>query len=182
MMDNLIDFALNINLLWESLDKVSITNKILDDIQKSEFNITLNENHIPNEFGLYVFYIKPTTAYSSIEMLENDWIDEEFSNYPKIIKKRFEINAQNVEWIPFYIGKSEKIGKRIWEHLNHQKNHATYGLKLNDRVDFKLKNEIKVGYWLLPVDEKTPVEIKQYIITNFEKDLRKKLNPWIGKQ
>jgi hypothetical protein len=137
---------------------------------------------IPNQFGLYVFYIKPKAKYLSIEMLEQDWINKEFSNYPKIIKKRFEANSENKEWIPFYIGKSEKVGKRISEHINHKKNHATYGLKLNDRIDFKLKNEIKVGYWLLSVNENTPIEIKQFIITNFERELRKKLNPWIGKQ
>ena len=100
----------------------------------------------------------------------------------KIIKKRFETNTQNEDWIPFYVGKSEKVGKRIWEHLNHHKKHATYGLKFNERSIFKLKNEIKVGYWLLPVDEKIPFEIKQFIITNFESVIRKKLNPWIGKQ
>jgi hypothetical protein len=49
------------------------------------------------------------------------------------------------------------VGKRISEHINHKKNHATYGLKLNDRIDFKLKNEIKVGYWLLSVNENTPI-------------------------
>jgi hypothetical protein len=181
-MDKLQDFTLNINTLWEDLNKEAITKQILDDIQKSEFNISLNANDIPSQFGLYVFFIKPKEHYISIEMLEKDWLETEFSNYPKIIKKRFETNTQNEDWIPFYVGKSEKVGKRIWEHLNHHKKHATYGLKFNERSIFKLKNEIKVGYWLLPVDEKIPFEIKQFIITNFESVIRKKLNPWIGKQ
>lgn len=181
-MKTLVDFTLDFNKIWENLDKEVILKQILDDINKSQFNININSKAIPNQFGLYAFFIKPRTRYGSIKTLEDDWINQEFSNYPKIIKKRFERDSKKEEWIPFYIGKSEKVGKRILEHLNHQKNHATYGLKLKDRVDFKLKNEIKVGYWLLPENERTPVEIKQYIITNFEMVLRKKLNPWIGKQ
>jgi hypothetical protein len=181
-MDKLLDFALNIDTLWGSINKEDITKQILDDIHKSEFNIALNIDHIPKQFGLYVFFIKPKEDYKYIEMIEKDWIDKEFSNYPKIIKKRFEANTKIEDWTPFYLGKSEKVGKRIWEHLNHHKNHATYGLKLNERNDFKSKNEIKVGFWLLPVDEKIPNEIKQFIITNFESKIREKLNPWIGKQ
>ena len=144
-MKTLVDFTLDLNKIWQNLDKEVILKQILDDINKSQFNIDLNSKAIPNQFGLYVFFIKPGTRYDSIKMLEDDWINLEFSNYPKIIKKRFETNSNIEEWIPFYIGKSEKLGKRISEHLNHQKNHATYGLKLYDRVDFKLKNEIKVG-------------------------------------
>lgn len=181
-MDELLNLGLNINTLWEGLNKDDISMQILDDIQKSEFDISLNVPDIPYQFGLYMFFIKPKKKYTSIEMLEKDWINIEFSNYPKIIKKRFASNIVNEDWIPFYLGKSEKVGERIGEHLNHHKRHATYGLKLNERIDFKLKNDIKVGYWVLPVDDKTSNEIKQFIITNFERELRKRLNPWVGKQ
>jgi hypothetical protein len=111
--------------------------------------------------------------------IEKDLLKE---TYPKMIKKRFEINIQNEDWIPFYVGKSEKVRKRIWEHLNLDKKHATCGLKFNERSNFKLKNKINLGYCMFPVDEKIPSEIKQFIITNFESEIRKKLNPWIGKQ
>ena len=66
--------------------------------------------------------------------------------------------------------------------MNHHKKHATYGLKLKERTEFKFKNEIKVGYWILPADAKTTKEIKHFIITNFDSIMRKRLNPWIGKQ
>lgn len=181
-MNTLVDFSLNFDSLWENLNKEVIAKQILVDIQKFQFNITQNDKDIPNNFGLYVFFIKPKEKYTSIEMLEKDWIVDDFSNYPKIIKKRFVTINQNEDWIPFYLGKSENVGKRIWEHLNHHKKHATYGLKLKERTEFKLKNEIEVGYWILPADEKTPKEIKQFIITNFECMIRKILKPWIGKQ
>lgn len=181
-MRSLNEIVEKIDSLWSELDKESIVNQILDEVFKNKSNISQNIDHIPNQFGLYIFFIKPKEEYTSIEMLAKDWIDGGFSNYPKIIKNRFEINTKMEDWIPFYLGKSEEVGKRIGEHLNHHKNHATYGLKFNERSDFKLKNEIKVGYWLLPVNEKIPCEIKQFIITNFEKEIRNRLNPWIGKQ
>jgi hypothetical protein len=181
-MESLNKIVTKIDSIWSELDNESIVNQILDEILKNKIDLNQSIDNIPKQFGIYAFFIKPKEDYTSIEVLEKDWIDKGFSNYPKIIKKRFETKTKIEDSIPFYLGKSEKVGKRIWEHLHHHKNHTTYGLKLKERDTFKLKNEIKIGYWLLPVDEKIPNKIKQFIITNFESEIRKKLNPWIGKQ
>lgn len=112
-MKSLLDFAFDVDKLWGSLNKETITEHILEDIQSSQFNIDIGTKVIPNQFGIYVFYIKPKAKYISIEILEQDWINKEFLNYPKVIKKRFETSSDSEEWIPFYVGKSEKVGKRI---------------------------------------------------------------------
>jgi hypothetical protein len=67
-MNPLVDFSFDVDKLWGGLNKEHITNKILEDIQNSQFNINLNTNVIPNQFGLYVFYIKPQAKYLSIEI------------------------------------------------------------------------------------------------------------------
>lgn len=180
-MENLKKTISNINSLWNDLNTEFIIENILVDINNNRLDIEAKIDSIPNKFGIYIFFIKPKSSYSNIDDLSKDWVLNEFKNYPKIIKKRFESNSKQGNWHVFYIGKSEKIKTRISEHLTHHKNHATYGLKLSERTNFKSKNEIHVGYWIFP-DEKISNEVKQFFITNLERLLREKLNPWIGKQ
>jgi hypothetical protein len=180
-MESLKKIISNIDSLWNDINKEIIIKNILSDINNNRIDIETKIDSIPNKFGIYIFFIKPKASYSNIDSLTNDWLVKDFSNYPKIIKSRFESNTKQDDWYTFYIGKSEKIGKRIYEHLTHHKSHVTYGLKLSERNNFKSKNEIQVGYWLFP-DEKISNEVKQFFITNFEKLLREKLNPWIGRQ
>lgn len=180
-MENLKTTISNIDSLWRDVNKEVIIENIISNINKNRLAIETKTDSIPNKFGIYIFFIKPKLSYSSVDNLKKEWILNEFKNYPKIIKNRFESNSKQGDWYIFYIGKSEKIKTRISEHLTHSKDHPTYGLKLSERTNFKSKNEIQVGYWLFP-DEKISNEVKQFFITNLEKLLREKLNPWIGKQ
>ena len=187
-MKNITDQITQLNIIWENIRKNIISNGNLISIEeKFKTNKKSIEkvdfNAIGNNFGIYIFYIKPTKVYN-IENLISDWTQKGHIKYPKVVKKRFSkhksININNE--YPFYIGKSEKLGSRIKEHITHEKKASTYGLKLKGRDSFNEKN-ITFSYWELPKElQECSNEIKQFIITQVESKLRDKLNPWIGKQ
>ena len=114
--------------------------------------------------------------------MEQDWNIIGFEKYPKIVKSRYEKAKTKDDWFTFYIGKSENIHSRVKEHLIHSPKNSTYGLKLKERKTFLTKNEIKVGFWSLPDMPTVDKAIKQFIITNLERELRDSMLPWIGKQ
>ena len=108
-MENLKKTISNINSLWNDLNTEFIIENILVDINNNRLDIEAKIDSIPNKFGIYIFFIKPKSSYSNIDDLSKDWVLNEFKNYPKIIKKRFESNSKQGNWHVFYIGKSEKI-------------------------------------------------------------------------
>lgn len=172
------------NTAWDKVDLgkqiPSIINK-LNIIKHSISNV--NYNAIKNDFGIYVFYIKPQKEYT-LAALQDDWEEKEYSKYPKVIQKRF-LKHNDIELgreYPFYIGKSEVLSKRIAQHITHSGKTATYSLKLEGRKEFNAEN-ITFSYWKLPDELKDcSIEIKQFIITQIESKLREKLNPWVGKK
>jgi len=181
-MEKLIeDFAVNFTKKWNTLNKEEILKSVLNSFMTTRISCN-SEKLIPNQFGIYAFFIKPNENYRDIESLEVAWNIESFRKFPKVVKKRFGVSEPKDGWFPFYIGKSEKMSSRINEHLNHHCQHATYGLKLKERVTFLKNNQIEVGYWTLPEMPDVPREIKQFIITNLESQLREEMKPWIGKQ
>lgn len=181
MMSGLEEFGLKVSKDWKGLNKKAIILEI-----RRSFAITkkliYSDFDIPNQFGIYAFFIKPNENYSDIESLEVAWNIKSFRKFPNVVKKRFSISESKDGWFPFYIGKSEKLGSRINEHLKHHSQHSTYGLKLKYRASFLKNNQIEVGYWCLPEMSDVSNEIKQFIITNLESQLREEMKPWIGKQ
>lgn len=181
-MRNLHDFIKELNQTWQNINHTAITTEIISIIDRSKVAIEeFSTKTTSNSFGIYVFYIKPNSEYT-LKKLQKEWYLDSFTNYPKVVKTRFEkYTVKEDGWIPFYVGKSEKLFTRINEHLTHPKMHKTFGLKLLEREEFKKNNLIKVGFWSLnSVD--TPKEINQFVITHYEKEIRQILNPWIGKQ
>lgn len=187
-MKHLIKFADDFNNLWEHFDKTIFSETEMDIITnhlcfKKKLIEFQNYNTISNQFGVYIFYVKPHVKFT-LHSLIDEWTEPNYSKYPKVVKTRFNthknINTEN--FYPLYIGKAEKLGKRIKEHIEHKGKGATYSLKLNGRDNFTKEN-ISFSYWKLPKElNEHPKAIKQFIITELEKKLRKKLNPWIGKQ
>lgn len=181
-METLKKFGLEISDRWTGLPKEDYLNEVFNSIIETRCSYKENIDEIRNDFGIYAFFIKPKHKYTDPEHLQNVWEVEGFRKYPKVVKSRFSISVSIDGWFTFYIGKGEQLKNRVTEHINHSSQHSTYGLKLKDREDFLTQNEIEVGYWHLPPMENVLPEIKQFIITNFEIALRKRLNPWIGKQ
>jgi hypothetical protein len=187
-MDTLIKSTLELETVWKTI-KDKIQSKETLDLIKTELKEKqrsideINYKDVKNTFGVYIFYIKPKVAYN-LKTLNKNWSEKGFYKYPKIIQKRFSkhLNINTNHEYVFYIGKSEKLGSRIREHITHGKTVSTYGLKLKERVYFNKQN-ITFSYWELPEElERCTKEIKQFIITQIESELREQWNPWVGKQ
>jgi len=91
---------------------------------------------------------------------------------------------QSRDWHPFYLGKAENIHKRINEHCLQEKHKKTFSLKLKHRQYLLENSKLSVSAFTL-----NNLELKfndksalQFVLTNLEKEMRKKINPWIGKQ
>lgn len=187
-MKTVTDQIIKLDDFWKNIQENIISDEYLNSIKNKlkENRCSIEENsyvNIKNTFGIYVFYIKPVEAYS-LESLTEKWNQKGYDKYPKIVQKRFskhtDINI-NTEYV-FYIGKSEELGSRIKQHITHKGKTSTYSLKLKGR-DFFNKENITFSYWELPLElSKCSKEIKQFIITQIETELRDRLNPWIGKQ
>lgn len=78
-------------------------------------------------------------------------------------------------WIPFYIGKSRNIEKRISEHIFQAAEKTSFGMKLKARKNL-YEMEFRVSY--------VPINVANYdmIVPHVEKYMRHKLNPIAGKQ
>jgi hypothetical protein len=182
-MRDLKNFAEQFDEEWKSLLDENILREIQENLLASRRKEQKELKNLRNDFGIYAFYIKPKNTYSCVEDLKNNWNIDGFKKYPKVVKKRFEVQEPcEAGWFSLYIGKGEKLKNRIDEHLNHPPTHATYGLKLSKRVKFLDDNDIEIGFWHLPEMPGVSREIKQFIITNLESRLRDELKPWIGKQ
>lgn len=149
-----------------------------------EFNME-NCNEIPwGELdckGIYFIEIKNNYLFldfkSWVENFQEEWENEMYkkkfvSNLKKVrINKHSELN----EWIPLYIGKSKKIKNRIHEHIYKELGKPTFALKLISR------EHIKKEIFRLSVVRVT-TENYDWIMPVFEKTLRDKYNPIIGRQ
>lgn len=79
------------------------------------------------------------------------------------------------EWIPFYIGKSRNICKRVNSHIFQDAGKTSFGMKLKARtVLYGLEFRVSC----IPID----VEHYDMIVPYVERHLREKLNPIVGKQ
>jgi len=181
-MNELIKFSRSVTVQWEGLPQAEILSVIQESFKKTKCNYTCELLNIQNSFGIYAFFIKPKVKNGTIQELEKIWNTKGFEKFPKIIKKRYSTKKGDNGWFNFYIGKSEKLQRRIFEHCDHHSKHPTYGLKLKEREEFFENNEIQIGYWLLPDMSGADKKIKQFIITNLESALREEMQPWVGKQ
>ncbi|MCL7765065.1 hypothetical protein MPF19_16700 [Polaribacter sp. Z014] len=187
-METISNQIIQLDIAWKNIQENIVSEQNLDSIknklkEKQSSIDEINFINIKNTFGIYIFYIKPKEAYT-LKTLTKNWTQNGYNNYPKIVQKRFNKYNQikiDTEYV-FYIGKSEKLGARIKEHITHKGKTATYSLKLEGRASFNKEN-ISFSYWELPIElANCTKEIKQFIITQIETELRNKLNPWIGKQ
>lgn len=137
-----------------------------------------------NVKGIYFFEIKKDDKFQSFDAwckdFQDKWIKDIITKTPKIATGRLKASSQSeeinsLEWIPFYIGKSEKIKKRVIEHITKPISSTTSALKLIERkslhgVEFRLSViEIDTDYYDL-------------VMHKIEQVLRNKFNPIIGKQ
>lgn len=141
--------------------------------------------------GLYLIEIK-----RDISQDYTDWVDlftKKFRGIegdekkflhkftPNVIEKRkYKHKEENKEWIPFYIGKSKKIRSRVITHLFSPLGKPPFALKLKER---EIDGISVFGDELFRL-KTIRIDVVNYdvIVTHLEKQLRKKLNPIVGKQ
>ena len=149
-----------------------------------EFNME-NCNEIPweniNCKGIYFIEIKNNYLFEDFktwaENFRKEWEDEMYKKkfVPNLKKIRINKLSELNEWIPLYIGKSKKIKSRVYEHIHKELGKPTFALKLNSRQHIK-KETFRLS--ILKVD----TENYDWVMPVFEKTLRDKLNPIIGRQ
>ncbi|WP_445722593.1 GIY-YIG nuclease family protein [Flavobacterium sp.] len=168
---------------FEQNFKATFTGNFTEEVITYAFQNKVKTTNLcfKNEFGIYIFFIKSDLKWKDYKDLEQKWKEKDFIKIPKAIKGNYDKSLLIENYIPFYIGKSENILKRVKEHLEHDKSKATYGMKLANRKHFKL-SDFEIGYWQLDLDPSFSKEIKQFIITTIEQKIREKLKPLIGKK
>lgn len=175
----------DINIKLKAINKELIeVAKVLEFEFVCEFNLK-NCDEIPWENidckGIYFIEIKNNYLFKDfktwVENFRNEWENE-------IYKKNFVPNLKNIrikrhselnEWIPLYIGKSKKIKTRIFEHIYKELGKTTFALKLNSREHIK-KESFRLSIVKVETDN------YDWVMPVFEKTLRDKHNPIIGRQ
>jgi len=132
--------------------------------------------------GLYLFEVwsSPYGAATLDDWLScftATWNQEEFkkSFVPSCQKGRMAKHTVVHEWMPLYLGKSEKLGKRVWEHIYLAADKRTFSLKL------KARNLLEGNQYRLSV---LRLDVANYPILapKIEAALRRKHLPLVGRQ
>lgn len=105
------------------------------------------------------------------------WDREEFkkSFVPSCQKARMKRHLKLQEWMPVYLGKSKKVGHRVWEHLHLEAEKSTFALKLKAR-DLLGSNQLRLSVLRLPVVN------YDVLAPKLEAAMRRKFHPLVGRQ
>ncbi|WP_374401529.1 hypothetical protein [Flavobacterium sp.] len=150
--------------------------EILEFELKKDTNLYEMLSEVNKVQGIYFFEIKKDKQFVSFDDFKMKWDKDEIAKTPRTVKGRI-INQEDInflEWIPFYIGKSENIKKRVLEHFKKPANSTTSALKLEERIHLYGLN-LRLSF----VEVKT--EYYDLVMHKIEQELRKKYNPIVGK-
>ncbi len=95
---------------------------------------------------------------------------------PGIKDSRVSVHKEFIDgWIPFYIGKSRYLEKRVREHVFQDRGKTSFGMKLKARKNL-YGLEFRISY--------IKIDVKNYdmIVPYVESAMRNKYNPITGKQ
>lgn len=175
---------INIKLRELNSELISLANSI--DFKKiCEFDLENCATNIPwNDIvfsGIYQIEIKNDAKFNDFTSWVNNFRDEwEDPKYKKhfvanLRKVRIAKHSELNDWIPIYIGKSKQIGGRIHQHIYKELGKPTFALKLNARENMR-------NYTFRLSVIKVSPENYDWVMPVFEKTLRNKINPIIGRQ
>ncbi len=189
-MENLIN---NLNSLSEVRAKITdsqtmaeLANKIKLGVMHFNINDSVDDIALSELSGIY--YIEAKLSFSTAKALDEfgglwgkirskkqlpSWVSRYYVKRGKVHTKAI----RNNEYIPFYLGKSENIKKRVVEHLSADVTSETYSLKLNLRPDIVRDIEFRISFYELNITSDA-----YFGIELVERELRKIFNPIIGKQ
>ena len=132
--------------------------------------------------GLYFFEVWSSpygaaTLDGWLSCFTEKWDQEEFkkSFVPSCQKGRMATHTAVHEWMPLYLGKSERLGKRVWEHIHLAADKRTFSLKL------KARNLLEGNRYRLSV---LRLDVANYpvLAPKIEAALRRKHLPLVGRQ
>jgi hypothetical protein len=167
--------AKEIKQLSDQLTFIHIT-----DFELSEDTPIICNNSFDRN-GIYFFEIKNAGTLDKAQWIEEFnllWNIQHLKEviwFPGIKLRRVRAHTSFSEWIPFYIGKSIYVGRRINEHIHQSGLQHTFSMKLKARQNLR-GWQFRVSW--IPLD----VHNYEMIAPAIESALRDKLNPIIGKQ
>lgn len=176
-MQRVHDIDKRLTALFAGFDQVahSLTFESLGDL----LAVDRDRIQIP---GLYFIEVctrdhKAQTIESWLSQFTAAWDQEEFkkSFVPSCQKARMKKHTVLNEWMPLYLGKAEKIGRRIWEHLYLDKDKRTFALKLQAR-NLLDGNRFRLSVLRLPLAN------YDILAPRLESALRRKHHPLVGRQ
>ena len=189
------DLIKNLNLLSEI--KATITNlksiqncekRLRNSIKDINLNEKIDQLNLSDQAGIY--FIEALFPFKTKDDLNNfgcKWGKsgtKDTSTLPKYTTRFYSKKADNHiqsicdgQYIPFYLGKSMNIKSRINTHLFSNAGDTTFSLKLLSRPEVIEGIKFRVGYVVLDINNDAYFGVKL-----IEKELRKRLNPIIGKQ
>lgn len=135
--------------------------------------------------GLYYFEAKfDFYTFDELEAFGCSWGKIRQPNLPTGIPryypsraKHHELRIQRNSFIPFYLGKREDISNRIINHLDGSEESGTYSLKLRSRPELIENVDFRYSYYVFNIPRES-----YYGVEILEAELRKILNPIVGKQ
>jgi len=190
-MKTIISEISELGRLHISLIKAENINTIVSKLHSNIQSLNLKNKYfiynLPDEKGLYVFFAKFPFRYPN-QLLEfgRKWGVMQDKNAPPNCP-RFHKGNSNLhknkkllldnKYIPFYLGKSEKIHGRVLCHMETTLDKTVYALKLRARNDMLKNIDFKIGYVQFDIPDDS-----YFCIELLEKEVRKVLRPIVGKQ
>ena len=190
-MEKLISEINQFGKLYISLIKAENINMIVSKLHSNIQSLNLKNNdliyNLPDAKGLYVFFAKfPFRNQNQLLEFGRKWGVLQDKNAPPNCP-RFHKGNSNLhknkkllldnKYIPFYLGKSEKIHGRVLCHLDTTLDKTVYALKLRARYDMLKNINFKIGYVQFDIPDDS-----YFCIELLEKEVRKVLRPIVGKQ
>lgn len=162
---------------------------VLKSLKKSLYKINILSDvpllNMEEGKGIYYFEVKfPFNTFEELEKFGSKWGlprgKKVEKNMPRYFTKRAEKHKVAVKkgyFIPFYLGKQNKIKERVANHINCPSTSTTFSLKLKQRPDLISELKFRIGYSIFNINNNG-----YFCIELIEKAIRNKLNPIIGKQ
>ena len=185
-MKKIISEINKLGVLHVSLIETENISTIVSELHSNCEPLNLKNNilidNLPTAKGLYVFYAK----YEKLLEFGKKWGVLRDKNAPENcprfhkgnsnLKKNKNLLFQN-QYIPFYLGKSEKIQDRVLCHVDTTLDKTVYALKLRTRDNILKDIVFKLGYVEFDIADDS-----YFCIELLEKEVRKTLRPIVGKQ
>jgi len=173
-----IDDAINVQLNLLAELATQLTFKEILTFELGE-NIPTLPEEISKKKGIYFFQLKNEDIQQSVidwaSSFKLIWENGDVIWVPGIKKMRVHAHKMFGEWVPLYIGKSKKVGIRIFEHINQVGNRETFSMKLKARTNMHGKS-FRVSWIALDVNN------YDTIAPVLESIFRNQYNPIVGKQ